>query len=217
MAKKKDNAVGVTAIKDFLKGTKGEEREVMVASKDSESVLAVIIKTRVTFRELCEAALAAVESIENSAITENDGSPLKKISIRRFLVDYAMVKTFTNIKIDALDVDTAYDLMYYSSLLLEICSVVDNDELNHLAQIIDDTLKARQKEDAWQGLGKKLGTVLDKVNASVEGTDSMDISTLLQKIMQIGNLDESKVVEAVLEHGDNREGHNAAPTGVRTK
>lgn len=211
---KKNEMVGVTAVKDFLKRDKA--KEVVKTIYCGNKTLDVKIKTFVSFAEICSIALDACDRAEEAKISSNDGSPLSEVCIDNFMYWYTVIANFTNIKIDGLDVNTVWELIKYSDIVDTIDENVDSNVLSDLSLVVHNTLQRRREDDTWKDIGKKLSNLLDKVGESVDETLVPEINEVIQKIGRVANLHDEKLVEAVLSNGTNRTRHNANAKGVQS-
>ena len=210
---KKNETVGVTAVKNFLKRDKAKEVVQTITCGDNK--LDIKIKTFVPFSEICNIALDACDRAEEAKVTYNDGSPLRKVCIDDFMYWYAIIANFTNIKIEGLDVNAVWELIKYSDIIKALYDNVDRHVLDELAQIMKVTLQRRLEDDTWKGIGKKLNNLLDKVGESVDETLVPEINEVIQKIGRVANLHDEQLVEAVLNNGTNSTRYNADAAGVQ--
>lgn len=211
---KKNEMVGVTAVKNFLKRDKAKEVVKTICCGNKE--LEIKIKTFVPFAEICNIALDACDRAEESKLTSNDGSPLRKVCIDDFMFWYTVIANFTNIKIEGLDVNTVWELIKYSDIVGVLRENVEEHVLDELTHTMYMTLKRRLEDDTWKDIGKKLSNLLDKVGESVDETLVPEINEVIQKIGRVANLHDEKLVEAVLSNGTNRTRHNANAKGVQS-
>lgn len=216
MAKKKNDTVGVTAVKDFLKREKAKEIERNIRLNGSkERELTIRIKTEVPFSEICRIGLDACDRAEEAKLTLNDGSPLQKVGIDDYMLWYTIIANFTNIKIDGLDVDAIWELINFTDIKPVLRATINNKVLEDLIAFFEDTMRKHAEEDTWKGLGTKLSGLLDKVGQSVDETLLPEVNQVIKNLGRIANLHDEQVIEAVFDNGTNGKGHNAASEGVQ--
>jgi len=218
MAKKKSNdTVGVTAVKDFLKREKTKEVERNIRLNGSkERELTIKIKTEIPFSEICRIGLDACDRAEEAKLTQNDGSPVRKVSIDDYMLWYTIIANFTNIKIDGLDVDSIWELINFTDIKSVLRATINNRVLEDLIAFFEDTMRKHAEDDTWKNIGTKLSNLLDKVGKSVDETLAPEINQVIKNLERVANLHDEKIIEAVFDNGTNGARHNAASEGVQS-
>ena len=233
--KKQENkkpVIGVTAINKLLKGSKTEDKEVTIKNEVTGAELQVIIKTDADFTDVISIAASIIEKMKTLKIRINTlsqknaedavrGANISKaksgssldidVSLDDFIKDMTFVSEFTNINVDNLKADVLWDLITRTNLMSEIMKNVNPCAQRWIDKIVCNTLEKEAKADTWRNLGAKLNALADTVSKGIGDVDTQEALSLAQKF---ANLDEDKIVEAVLNHGTDGAGRDESPAEV---
>lgn len=233
--KKQENkkpVIGATAINKLLKGSKTEDKEVTIKNRVTGAELQVVIKTDADFADVISIAASIVEKMKTLKIRINTlsqenaegavrGANISKaksessldvdVSLDDFVEDITFVSEFTNINVDNLKANVLWDLITRTNLMSEITENVNPDVQFWINRIVRNTLDNEAKADTWRNLGAKLNALSDTVSKGIGDVDAQEALSLAHKF---ANLDEDKIVEAVLNHGTDGAGRDESPAEV---
>lgn len=215
MATKKENKkpeIGITAMKKLLKGSKTAEKEVTIKNKVTGAELSIIVKADADFTEIIGVATEIIKKKKLYVLKGGDKPNVFDVYLGDFWRDWTLVAEFTNINIAKLDADLLWDIMTRTDVMDVIKCNVNPEVIVWVDRIINDTLHQEGLKDTWRGLGDKLSRAVGNL---VEGFGDVKASDMMSIANKLSNLDENKIVEAILNNGSDGTGHNGDTPGVR--
>lgn len=200
---KKDFKVSINSVDKFLKGLDNSVATIPYYVEDPDDiVMEVRVKNRLTFQEMTEMVRAAA----NAVFFDVDGEEEYHPEFEEVAKANAILIYVANFKSD-MSIARVHDLMY-TGILNDILRCWNQDQYNDFLTAFRDCVSHRRDMIVAGERAKlmRLSNQLDKAIASMQGIgsvfDGVDANKLQEAVMNLANMDELSLAEAVVDARD---------------
>lgn len=180
-----------TAIKNFLKKDDGDSTEVTVELINGGKTLDVCIKKSITLLQYMDMMQYAIDTCKS----ESDNSIIQ--SCIDFAWKCAVVRAYTNINVDELDIEDLFALIERFDLYNVITENTANDVYYY-----EKTYKAiinREIDRETSVFASLFEMIEDVITRNEDKLKDIDPKFLMDGLQKIGNMDETKVAQIVMD------------------
>lgn len=158
----------------------------------------IMVKPRLDFLEM----MTFVDVVVKGCFRSDDNSFLPEV--KDFVIKSYIVEMYSNVSLPQ-NVNKKYDLLYACDIVDFILDIIDKSQFEEMMKGIDQKIKHMVAMDVntittqMNQLLSSLSGVESKASQLFSGISKEDIDTILKAIGN-GKIDESKIMEAYLEH-----------------
>lgn len=158
----------------------------------------IMVKPRLDFLEM----MTFVDGVVQGCFRSDDNSFLPEV--KDFIIKSYIVEMYSNIALPQ-NVNKKYDLLYACDIVDYILEIIDKSQFEEIMKGIDQKIKYMVAMDVntittqMNQLLSSLSGVESKASQLFDGISKENIDTILKAISN-GRIDESKIMEAYLEH-----------------
>lgn len=158
----------------------------------------IMVKPRLDFL----AMMTFVDGVVKGCFRSDDNSFLPEV--KDFVIKSYIVEMYSNVSLPQ-NVNKKYDLLYACDIVDFILDIIDKSQFEEMMKGIDQKIKYMVAMDVntittqMNQLLSSLSGVESKASQLFSGISKEDIDTILKAIGN-GKIDESKIMEAYLEH-----------------